>query len=222
MLVSHRKKFIYLKTRKTGGTSVEVALEPYARPEGDVPDVDDTKTEMIESEAGIVGARARGAKRSRYYNHMSAAMLAEMLPADVWSGYAKICNVRNPWDKVVSKYHWARRKAPPASKDAVVSDFRDWIATTDDLGEDIDIYTIDGHLVADHVIRYQTLDEDFARVCETLGIPVTELPKYKAKARGRGERVPYVEYYDDASREQVARVFGREIKIFGWAFGEDL
>ncbi|GAB5376745.1 MAG: hypothetical protein AcusKO_32070 [Acuticoccus sp.] len=222
MLVSHRKKFIYLKTRKTGGTSVEVALEPFALPEGERAEADDTQTEMIETEAGIVGARSRQASRSQYYNHMSAKHLSQMLPADVWSGYAKICNVRNPWDKVVSKFHWARRKSPPQSREQAVTGFREWIATTKDFGEDIDIYTIDGELVADHVIRYQHLDADFAKVCEALDIPVEPLPKYKAKARGRSERVPYVDYYDDSARELVAKLFVREIEIFGWTFGDDL
>ena len=32
MLVSHARKFIYTKTLKTAGTSVEVFLEPYCRP----------------------------------------------------------------------------------------------------------------------------------------------------------------------------------------------
>ena len=36
MLVSHARKFIYTKTLKTAGTSVEVFLEPYCRPPGEV------------------------------------------------------------------------------------------------------------------------------------------------------------------------------------------
>ena len=35
-LVSHRKRFIFLKTHKTAGTSVEVALEPLCAPNGAV------------------------------------------------------------------------------------------------------------------------------------------------------------------------------------------
>jgi len=35
MLVSHRKKFIYTKTAKTAGTSVESYFEPFCLPEGD-------------------------------------------------------------------------------------------------------------------------------------------------------------------------------------------
>ena len=39
MLISHRKQFIYTKTYKTAGTSVEVYFEPYCMQEGEWKEV---------------------------------------------------------------------------------------------------------------------------------------------------------------------------------------
>ena len=221
MLVSHSKRFIYLKTRKTGGTSVEVALELYARPEG-VEASANSETAMLETEVGIVGARSRDASRYRFYNHMSASAVRDALPAEVWRDYVKICNIRNPWDKVVSKFHWIERRKAPRARNVVIRSFRQWVGETADLGDDLGIYTIDGELIADKVIRYHALQQDFDAVCEGLGLGKVELPKLKAKARGKAERIPYVDYYDDATREIVAAKFAPEIRLFGWRFGENL
>ena len=55
MLISHRKRFIYTKTVKTAGTSVESYFEPYCMREGEWS-FSHSRAEYV-SEAGIVGIR---------------------------------------------------------------------------------------------------------------------------------------------------------------------
>ena len=72
MLVSHKHRFIYLKTRKTGGTSTEMALEPFAR--GDEAPVTE-RTLAVVSDAGIVGSRMedrQAREEGTWRNHMTA------------------------------------------------------------------------------------------------------------------------------------------------------
>lgn len=58
MLLSHSKRFIYLKTGKTAGTSVEIFFQPYCLPEEHICHHTPTHTmEETISEAGIVGYR---------------------------------------------------------------------------------------------------------------------------------------------------------------------
>src|SRR5262245_49182832 len=105
MLVSHRKRFIYTKTIKTGGTSVEVYFEPYCFPPGEYRFAH--ARAQYESAAGIVGFR--GLKRADdgnyWYNHAPAAEIRARLGDDVWNGYFKFCVVRNPFEKLVSAFH---------------------------------------------------------------------------------------------------------------------
>ena len=217
MLLSHRHRFIYLKTRKTAGTSIEKALEPYARPPGEMGEWEHA-TPMAVSEAGIVGARGKGSKREPWYSHMPAAQVRDQLPSEIWQGYTKVCAVRNPWDKVVSFFHMSHPRVKERPREQVFARFRAFVAESDDLGEDLGIYAIDGEPVADAVIRYETLEADFARVCVTLGIAAPPLDAIKSETRGT-ERIDYRAYYDAPSRERVAKRFAPDIALFGYAFG---
>jgi len=103
MLVSHRYRFIYTKTAKTAGTSVEVYFEPYCmRPgEWEPSHVRDD----YESEAGIVGFRGPNRPPDcKWWHHMPAAMIRERLGEEVWNNYFKFCVIRNPYDKVASGF----------------------------------------------------------------------------------------------------------------------
>ncbi len=52
MLVSHDYKFIFLKTRKTAGSSIELLLRPCCA----APGVKVPETEFLSSRHGIIGA----------------------------------------------------------------------------------------------------------------------------------------------------------------------
>ena len=68
MLVSHRKKFIYTKTVKTAGTSVESYFEKYCMLEG-AWEFAHGREEFVSAE-GIIGYRGNNAREKKLYNHM--------------------------------------------------------------------------------------------------------------------------------------------------------
>ncbi|MDJ0820338.1 MAG: hypothetical protein QNJ09_00840 [Paracoccaceae bacterium] len=214
MLVSHSKKFIYIKTTKTAGTSVEMALQHHCVPAGTpIGEI----TDCLESSAGIVGARGPDVSGQPWFNHMSAQAIRNKLPADVWNGYCKICNIRNPWDKTVSFFHMAFPKIKNEAPADIFEAFRSWIAEADKLGSDTKIYFIDNTPVADEYIRYHTLTEDLHRISEKLGLDVPDLPEAKTEQRGQN-KLPYQDYYDAAGRQKVSDIYHREIDHFGWTF----
>ena len=89
-LVSHRHKFIYTKTAKTGGTSVESYFERFCMP-GNEWTLSQAREEHV-SEFGIVGFR--GAKRPAnctWWNHMPASLIREAVGEEVWETYYKFC-----------------------------------------------------------------------------------------------------------------------------------
>lgn len=106
LLVSHRKKFIFIKTAKTAGTSVESYFERFCLPE-------DAWTQVhfrdeVNCEAGMIGARGPGASKSKLRNHMSATQIKPLLDSSVWDGYFKFSVIRNPFDLIVSSYFFNR------------------------------------------------------------------------------------------------------------------
>ncbi len=114
VLVSFHKQFIYTKTIKTAGTSVEVFFEPYCL----APDGYERvhfRAETI-TDYGIVGFRGGNMPAGTlWYNHMPAARIREYLGADVWNECFKFCAIRNPFDKLVSMYSFQMSRQKPNS-----------------------------------------------------------------------------------------------------------
>lgn len=225
MLVSHRRRFIYLKTTKTAGTSVEVLFERECLPEGAYQGPAHDSIES-ETEAGIVGARMDGVKQSKkqWLPHISAVTLRDKIGAAVWDDYLKFCVIRNPFDRTVSLWWWLAGKAQRealATRDFAQTRraFNDWVMSGVDLWSDRDKYMIEGQVCMDRFLRYEHLWKDITGLCTELGITrnPAELQSYKSDIRKKGE--PFQDYYEPAAATRVARFFDWEIERFGYSLG---
>lgn len=223
MLVSHRKKFIFIKTLKTAGTSIESFFEKYCFPDGDwTPS--HWRDEYI-STSGIVGYRVggRGTKVPgdvTFSSHMAASEVKACLPKDVWENYFKFTVVRNPFDKLVSAfYHFEKARKPEkyaGRKESDVTLFREWVAGGGSV-IDRNIYMIDGSVAVDYFIRYESLADGIAGVCSHLNIKdfeISELPKFKSEFRDR--RLGLIDMYDCKTKDIVRQKYKFEIDFFGY------
>jgi hypothetical protein len=165
VLVSHRYRFIFTKTAKTGGTSVEAYFERFCLPDEDF--VPTHGRPAYESASGIIGYRgARDGVRRRWFNHMSARSIKRELGDEIWNGYFKFCTIRDPFEKAISAFeHFGkdytvplselrRRLGWPASER---ERFRRWLAGRR-LPIDRAAYMIGGKICVDDFIRYETLE----------------------------------------------------------------
>jgi hypothetical protein len=229
MIVSHEHKFIFLKTKKTAGTSIELALS-------ELCGTDDVIAPLTEiDEARRAGGRcaqnwrlhgwwssSRPLLKRRwlkfaaadygFYNHMPAAEARAALNESVWRSYFKFAFDRNPWDRQVSFYYhrYRNKKAAPSFADFMHKDARARI-------DNYDIYSIDGQVAVDFVGRYETLAEDLKRALDHVGLGLTtELPR--AKTDFRPEKLPYRDFYDEDTRAIVARWYAREIDLLDYKF----
>ncbi len=230
MIVSHEHKFIFLKTKKTAGTSIELALSGLC---GDA----DIITPLTQIDEALREGR-RGAQNWRrhswwgsprpffkrrflkftavdygFYNHMPAERARALLNDDkLWRSYFKFAFDRNPWDRQVSWYHHRyRRKAVPPPFAAFIE--RDPRARLNNY----EIYSIGGDVAVDFVGRFETLEADLAHALAQVGLKLDEaLPR--AKTTFRTSDKPYRDYYDDETREIVGTWYQREIKLLGYTF----
>ncbi len=228
MIVSHAHKFIFLKTKKTAGTSVELALSELCGPD----DVISPLTAIDEAKrAGKRGAQnwkqhgwwdsPRPLLKRRwfkftaadygFYNHMPAVEARALIDDTAWRSYFKFAFERNPWDRQVSFYHHRYRgeKEPPPFSRFM---HRDRAARLNNY----DIYAIDGTVAVDFVGRYESLEEDLALALDRVGIALPPLPH--AKGTFRQTKVPYQQYYDDETREMVRDWYAREIELLDYEF----
>jgi hypothetical protein len=201
MIISHKYKFIFIKTIKTAGTSIEIYLSPLCGAE-------DTLTPI---QPPAEGHQPRN--YGQYYNHFSAWGLRQSLPPEIWNNYFKFCVERNPWDKTLSDYHMAaaRHGGNPSLDDYLK---RGRFCSSWELYTDADNSTI----LPDQILRYESLDEELAGVFDRLSVPFEGKLDVFAKSGYRTDRRPYTEVYTDSQRQQVARSFANEIKQFNYEF----
>ncbi len=213
--MSHAHRFVFLKTRKTAGTSVEIALSTVCGPE----DVITPVTEADERLRAKRGGRPPQNYESpplprRAFNHMPSSMVRQLVGREAWDAYFTFSVERNPWDAVVSLYHWRHREdpAPPEFADFVREPVVEELATKNFRG-----YRINGQIAVDRVLRFESLAQDLAEVWQQLELPGDPaLPRAKGGSRPKGPG--YASYYDDESRARVAELFAPAIRDFGYEF----
>jgi len=207
VLVSHRKKFIYIKNLKVAGTSVEAYFEKYCVN----PKVAYNPKHYFQrakiSQYGIIGARGKKTHlTNKFFNHMNARAIKRHLGRKVFNRYFKFCVIRNPYDKMVSMYFFR----PPSVS------FKEFCKQTD--CSDIKRLIIHGRPCCNYYIRFENLEAGLKEVCKKLKIPFKpeRLPSYK---RGfRPSNTDYRQYYDDETRQIVYEKHKPEFELFGYEF----
>jgi hypothetical protein len=234
MLISHRKRFIYTKTVKTAGTSVESYFEPYCMREGEWS-FSHPRAEYV-SEAGIVGIRTGEPLELQgaiWWNHMPARTIRSLIGETTWNDYFKFCVVRNPFDAMVSayRYFWVLHHPPRPKPSGYLSRITSTFSKSNALAElrasfetwlksvrmplDRNKYSIDGQLCMDFIIRHESLLNDIRTVCQRLDIPYRpeELPHLKKSEK---PEFPLESYYTPTSLDLVERAYRFELDTFGY------
>ena len=230
MLVSHRKRFIFLKTVKTAGTSIEVYLERYCLPPDEPYEATEQRAEIV-TPAGIIVYRGPQAQRTgcSFYNHMSAQEVWSALGADTWSEYQKVSCVRNPLDRLVSLFWFLinpefRNQMNMAPFSETRATFQTWCyqqLKTGRLRSPLKILQVDGELAVDLLIRFETLLSDLEHVCSKLDIPFEPSRLSRYKSAERVSDVHFTEYYDYALASAVRHACLIEIEAFGYDTFDD-
>ena len=229
MIISHDHKFIFLKTTKTAGTSIEIALSEYCGPQDIVTPISaaDEKTRTILGYRGpqnyivpfvnysfsdMVYFLIRGKKR-RYFNHISARLVRRFIGEEIWQSYFKFCFARNPWDRAVSQYYWRRAEGAPHS----FTEFIDSHNLKSLKKKGVGLYSIDGEVVVDRICLYENMADELAYISDRLQLPVKlTLPRSKSSSRRNKEH--YRNMFDKKDRDKVAQLFAEEISLLGYEF----
>lgn len=232
MILSHKHKFIFIKTNKTAGTSIEIALAKHCGPDDIITPIGDDDEEIKRElgypgpqnytgvvDRGLIGGflhKFSKKQKEKFYNHMPAREIKPRIEPEVWRDYYKFCVERNPWDRVVSLYYWRTRdkKNPPSIAEYVASKAPNSLKR-----KGRGLYTIGGEIVVDKVCLFENLTEDLEEVRKLVGIPEPlELPR--AKSKFRPTQKSYQEALGEKERERIAKLFSDEIGLFGYDFDQ--
>ncbi len=238
VIASFAHQFIFLKTRKTAGTSVEIALASSCGDDDIITPIG-LADELLRSRGGVVAARnfvadtnidgayrqsvldrdaglhrriTEAVREHGYYNHMPAAEVALKLPKDFWESALKFSIVRHPYERAVSAAYFRLhlRGLPLASLPDVLT-----MVCGEPRLDNSPIYSIGSGIIADDMIRYETLEDDLRRICAKLSVAIPDkLPR--AKSAMRIDRRPAQEILTDAQKERVFQTCRQAFADFGY------
>jgi hypothetical protein len=211
MLLSYSQAFLFIHIDKVAGSSIQLALQPFASQQ---------KKRVLRRRLVRLGALNRFGNLYRaleFPEHVTARTVQKCLPPMLYGAMFKFAFVRNPWDRLVSRYAFLLNTVghPEHARVKGMTSFEQYIRWEIRRGKMFQHnYVADGRgrLILDFIGYYERLERDFAAVCARLGVQVT-LPHNNRTNHG-----DYRSYYTWVTRELVARHFGRDAEFFGYDF----
>lgn len=222
MIISHSHRFIFIKTKKTAGTSIELALSPHlkvgdlASPLGNL-----LPRHRLFSKPFVSLLRQKDQAIRARNDHLPFSVIDKYFREET-QGYFAFCVERNPWDKAVSAfYYWTSKHGKNASK-TDVENFLDFTASQRlSYFSDYEKYMQGDRQQVDRVLRYERLSNDFAEVMADLSLPQITLDEITANTQQRPKTAQRLEAFygvnfDNTAASNVRKVFAREIEYFQW------
>ncbi len=216
MIVSHKYRFIFMRTEKTAGSSLTEAM-------GAVLGDGDMTADLRRPAWAKYSPIHHGALKRKIpdvfglHPHATARQARRVLGKKVFDSYLKFAVERNPWDRQVSLYFhraWKKKTLKPNFDRDIQSFFyrnSEYVRLNN-----WSMYTIANKVVVDRVLRYENLFEDIKKLAQDLKlkspIQLPNLRKYTA------DRPHYSTFYSDQSRRLIAKWYAREIDALGYQF----
>lgn len=200
MIISHKHKFIFLKTRKTAGSTLEKILYPYLG-EFDI----------------CTGSERDGTPQlntSDRNGHMNWTQIENSYPQE-WKDYYKFTIERNPWDKVVSSYFW--HKTIKENQFGTMP-FEEYIETCELLPTDWLKYARKNDVMVDNIWLYENMGDMYSELNDMFGFGITDEWQNTRLKSGIRTVQDYKEMHNSNTVGKVRELFKNEINYLGYKY----
>ena len=189
MIISHKYKFVFIKSRKTAGSTLEKILSRHLGENDILTGSKVDNTDSLNCELGGDG---------------------HAVP-DIPKDYFSFSIERNPWDKVVSCYYWHKHSKPHIFESMT---FEDYVFNCKMLPMDWSKYQ-----GCDIVYKYEDMTEMYLDLKDrfNLGFDIDLIHTTKCKSNIR-ETKNYKELYTDKTKDHISKLFANEIERFDYVF----
>ncbi|MBY6202896.1 sulfotransferase family protein [Maritalea mobilis] len=221
VIVCHELDLVFIKTKKVGGTSFEIALSRYCGPDCIITPISkvDEQTRSALKFRGPQNYKHKGFRRllspngKVFTKHMRAAEARSKLPPEIRDGYRWITIVRSPYDRAVSRYFWAKT----CNRDEGLDFEAFYQRFPERLTENLRIAPLHGEDKLDVYLRYEHLQDDLEAA--GLGFVGDTQKNIRAKSGHRpksgGTAQEIFAAYPGAVR-QIQDLCREEIEMFGY------
>ena len=184
MIISHKYKFIFIKTRKTAGTTIEYNLSKYLGNDDIIAPSEQAnylaQNYMQQTSLSRFFEALKFKKLSKIFNfeftdHMHAIHIKKKIDNKIYQTYFKFCVEREPVDKSIS-YYFMRKNSPNSNS---IRKKMSWIEFVNKkrFPADTSFYTHNNKLIIDKIIRYENLENELSLVLNDLGIKNFKIEK---------------------------------------------
>ena len=170
MLLSHKYKFIYIKTFKTASTATEISLSRYCNGKNDIITEIGKEFQKIRDKFKVKPKNHIKKTNNRLQSHAYAREILYFVGDEIWNSYTKITTERHPYDRLLSHYyHLIKEEVLP--RDCTFKDFifkEKWYNTRTINRER---WMLGNSFIPDKFIKFENLQSELSSVCEELNIP---------------------------------------------------
>jgi hypothetical protein len=206
MIISDLHRFIFVAIPKTGTHSVRQALRNHLGPQ------DLEQVGLFVQKKFPIPELAQ-----LQHGHLSLMQVRPYFGAGDFETFFKFAFVRNPFDRFVSYCAFMTRQAGDFERDpkAVMGHFIANPPWRHILFEPQHAFVTDtdGKLLIDDVGRVEEMQQSYDRIAGRIGVPSARLDRVNSSKRKN-----YRDYYDKALIDGVAKLYARDLELFGYEF----
>ena len=219
MIISHKHKFIFIHIPKCAGSTISYSLLNNLYFE--LPRKDDWRyNELSTKTAEVFQTNPNQGNSANLKQHDTFKTINDYFMKNKLNinSYFKFSFMRNPWERRVSQYKYAKKMAEQTGEDWAIEislmSFYEFITDRNDSQLNW-VNNKKNSVAVDFLGSGRNLQEDFNIICDQIGIPKQELPHKNATKHKH-----YTEYYDEETKQIVANKCAKDIEYFGYKFGE--
>ena len=207
MIVSHKHRFIFVAIPKTGTHSVRHALR------GHMGEDDMEQARLFVEKSFPIPEIARMG-----HGHISFAEVRPFLGEEAFQRYFKFAFVRNPFDRFVSYCAFATSREGSFDRDPkrVMRHFLFTAPPTNHIifrPQHLFVTDQSGSLQADMLGKVEEMQASYDAIAARIGLPTTALDHANRSRRG-----DYRDYYDQELIDGVAKIYARDLALFGYDY----
>jgi len=148
--------------------------------------------------------------------HFRCKRLLKMVGPEIWNDYFKFTFVRNPWDRLVSAYHFISKR-----RNFLKLSFTDWIIKQNNndhslptnLNCQLNKLMIDDEMSVDFIGKIEEIEKDMDAIAKKRNLHLNPVPH-----KHYNNHKHYSYYYTNKTRDIVSKWHKSDIEYFEYEF----